>query len=67
MVNKIYAVFDSKVGAYLQPMFFRSNGEAIRAFASAVGDVDHQFSKFASDYTLLSLVLSMMKMPSLIF
>lgn len=55
MVTKIYAVFDSKVAAYLQPMFFRSNGEAIRAFAAAVSDAEHQFSKFASDYTLFEL------------
>jgi hypothetical protein len=52
---KVFSVYDSKVGAYLQPMFFRSKGEAIRAFSSAVADTDHQFHKYASDFTLFEL------------
>lgn len=52
---KIFSVFDSKVGAFIQPMFFRSTPEAIRAFSSACSSTDHEFSKHAEDYTLFEL------------
>lgn len=52
---KIFSVYDSKVGAYLNPLFLRSNGEALRAFVSAVNSADHDFCKYASDYTLFEL------------
>lgn len=54
-MQKIYSVFDSKVGAYLQPMFFRSKGEAIRSFSTAVSDSAHDFNKYAEDFTLFEL------------
>ena len=54
-MKKMFSVYDSKVGAYLDPMFFRSKGEAIRAFSSAVADSTHQFHKYASDFTLFEL------------
>lgn len=37
MKLEIYAVHDSAVGAFNQPLFFRSRGEAVRAFQDAVG------------------------------
>jgi len=55
MILKMFCVYDSKVGAYLPPMFFRSNGEALRAFASAANDVKHDFYRYASDYTLFEI------------
>lgn len=55
MILKMFTVFDSKVGAYLPPMFLRSTGEAIRSFSSAVQDSSHQFCKHAEDYTLFEV------------
>lgn len=52
MKLEVFSVFDSSVGAYLQPMFFRSKGEAIRAFGSAVASTEHHFNKHAPDFTL---------------
>lgn len=55
MVLQIFSVFDSKVGAYLPPIFMRSRGEALRMFEAAVRDGNHDFAKFSSDYTLFHL------------
>lgn len=48
----IFSVFDSAVGAHLQPFFSRSMGEAIRSFQDACNQSDSQFNRHASDYTL---------------
>jgi len=55
MLLKMFSIFDSKVGAYLPPLFFRSNGEAVRAFAAAVADGSTNFCKYPEDYTLFEL------------
>lgn len=55
MILKMCCVYDSKVGAYLPPMFFRSKMEAIRSFSSAVADESHQFCKYPEDYTLFDV------------
>ncbi|QCQ84579.1 nonstructural protein [Blackfly microvirus SF02] len=51
----IFTVFDSAVGAYLQPFFSRSHGEAIRSFQDACNDAKSQFNQHAMDYTLFHL------------
>lgn len=48
----VYAVHDIKAEAYLQPFFAQTNGLAIRMFQQAANDQDHQFWKYAEDYTL---------------
>lgn len=55
MLTNIYAIYDSKAEAYMQPMFMPTKGLAIRAFSAAVNDPKHQFSKYAEDYTLFEL------------
>lgn len=55
MVLKIFTVFDSKVGAYKQPLFMRSSGEALRSIMECVSDNNHPFSKYSEDYTLFEL------------
>lgn len=55
MIYKIFTVFDSKVGAYLQPFFMRSRGEAIRAYTDLCNDGKSEFTKYPEDYTLFEL------------
>lgn len=55
MTAGIFTVFDSKAEAFLQPYFSPTEGTAIRAFASAANDKDHQFSRYAADYTLFQI------------
>lgn len=49
---EVYSVFDEAVKAFLPPFFLRSRGEAIRSFAAAVNDPQHQFHKHTKDYVL---------------
>lgn len=55
MILEVYAVHDAAVGAYNQPLFFRSRGEAIRSFQDAVADPSNRFGSHASDYSLWQL------------
>jgi hypothetical protein len=52
---KVYTVHDKAVGAFLQPFFSRSKGEAIRSFTEACNDANSQFNKHAGDYVLFEL------------
>lgn len=55
MVVKVFGIYDSKVEAYLKPFFAQSKGEALRAITDLVNDREHNFSKYAEDYTLFEL------------
>lgn len=55
MKMKIFSVYDSKAGAYLQPFFFNHTGGALRAFSDLCSDVQHTFGKHPEDYTLFEL------------
>lgn len=55
MKLNVYAVHDSAVGAYLQPFFMRTNGEAVRAFASVANQRGHAFHNNGEDYTLFRI------------
>lgn len=55
MITKIFCIYDSKAEAYLQPFFMRSKGEAIRALQALVEDVQHNFCKYAADFTLFEV------------
>lgn len=50
MIMQCCAVYDKKVGAYTAPQFFRSKGEAMRAFVDACQAEDAPFRKHAEDY-----------------
>lgn len=52
MIMLAFSVHDKAVGAFLPVFFARSKGEAIRSFAAASTQQDHQFAKNAGDYTL---------------
>lgn len=49
----VFSVFDKAVGAFLQPFFVRSRGEALRSFTDAVNDPKSQFHNHLLDYTLV--------------
>lgn len=49
---QMYAVFDSKVGAYAAPFLARARGEAVRSFQIACQDDSLPFKKFPADYRL---------------
>lgn len=44
------AVFDRKINAYMNPQFFRTKGEATRAWMDAVGSEGAPFRRHAEDY-----------------
>lgn len=52
MISKIYSVFDSKTGAFMQPFQQLSHGQAIRTFTDLVADQQSLISKHPSDFTL---------------
>lgn len=52
MILQCYSVHDKAVGAFLQPFYMRSRGEAIRSFMDAVNAENSQFARNAGDYEL---------------
>lgn len=52
MIQKMFAVRDSKANAFLQPFFSSANGSAIRALADAVNDGKSPIALHPEDYIL---------------
>lgn len=52
MVYEMFSIFDTKVQAFHQPMFFRSKGECLRALGDAVNDPKSDLGRHAADYVL---------------
>lgn len=50
MILEVYSVFDKKSGAYMQPIYFRTRGEAVRSFIDACSSQDN-FKKHPEDYS----------------
>lgn len=50
MYLQMYCVKDLAVQSYTAPQFFRSRGEALRAFMDACGDGKSNFAKHPGDY-----------------
>ena len=55
MINKVFAVKDIKVGAFMAPFFMRSKGEAIRAFTDFANDGQSMPSKHPEDFCLYEI------------
>lgn len=55
MILKVFAVYDSKAQAFLQPFFAPNAGVACRMFETAVKQEGSQFGRFAGDYELFEL------------
>lgn len=51
----VFSVLDKAVGAYLQPFYARSKGEALRSFTEACADEKSQFARHREDYVLMYL------------
>lgn len=51
----VFAVYDSKAGAYLPPFFAPARGVGLRQFQQASRQVDHPFHEFGADFTLFEL------------
>lgn len=55
MILKVFAIYDSKAGAFLQPFFSVNVATASREFATAVNSDGHAFSRHSGDYELFLL------------
>jgi hypothetical protein len=55
MKLQIFAIKDTKVNAFMQPFFMRTEAEAIRAFATSTNDPSTNFNKHPEDYHLFQL------------
>lgn len=55
MKTQVFSIHDSKAEAFIQPFFSATIKTAMREFEQAVNTVDHQFNRFAGDYTLFHL------------
>lgn len=49
---KLFTLYDSKVEAYLQPVFFENENVAIRSVGRLANTADQELHVFAKDFTL---------------
>jgi hypothetical protein len=54
MLN-LYSVFDSAAKAFTNPMVYRTDLEAMRAFETTVNAPDNQFNTYPDHFTLFQL------------
>ncbi|QCS36309.1 nonstructural protein [Capybara microvirus Cap1_SP_228] len=52
MALLVFSVHDTKVGAYANPFFVRTRGEAVRSFSDACQDDSLPFKRHPGDYVL---------------
>ena len=55
MLQKIFAIYDSKAESFTNPVYLNSTGLAVRTFSDSVQDPESQFAKHPADYTLFEL------------
>jgi hypothetical protein len=55
MNMQIFAVLDTKAGAYLQPFFLPNENMAIRTFGDCCMDPEHNFGMHPEDYHLVQV------------
>lgn len=55
MKHKVYAVYDSKVEAYLVPFLMKSRGESLREFTTAVNSKESKLNAHPADFTLFEI------------
>lgn len=54
-VQQVFAIHDSKLGAFLRPFFAPSVGAATRSFVDELGRADGEMHKHGEDYDLYHL------------
>lgn len=52
---KVYTVYDVKAEAFLNPLYFQTRGQAIRAFSDTARDSSSMIGKHPHDYTLFEI------------
>jgi hypothetical protein len=55
MIQYLFAIYDSKVDAYMPVLQMRTTAEALRAFTTAVNDGKSVFSQYPEDYSLVKV------------
>jgi hypothetical protein len=55
MLQKLFAIYDSKAESFTNPVYLSSTGLAVRTFSDSVQDPESQFAKHPADYTLFEL------------
>ena len=55
MILKVFSIFDSKTNAFFPPICMKTVGEVERALTGHCNDPEHNFCKYAEDYTLFEL------------
>lgn len=52
---RIFTVHDNKAEAYLPPVYYKTKGEALRAFETTCKNKESQFHQYPSDFTMYEL------------
>ena len=55
MIYRVYAMYDSKVKAYLRPFYQRADGEAMRAMINSSREEGSPLKEFGGDFTLFCI------------
>ncbi len=55
MITKIFAIYDSKAKAYMQPFFAGTPGLALRSFSDSANSQETIFHQHATDFCLFEI------------
>lgn len=55
MKLRVFAIYDSKAEAYMQPFIMQTKGHALRAFTDLANDGKSQVSKHSNDFSLFEI------------
>ena len=55
MIIQFYAIYDQKSGAYSQPLAYRDNDVAVRAFSDLMHDPRHNYHLNPEDYAFFHI------------
>lgn len=57
MIKNAYMIYDAKLGGFTErdPIFARTDGEAIRSFQAAALTEGHEFNRWGHDFSLVRI------------
>ncbi len=55
MITKIFAIYDNKATAYMQPFFAGTPGLALRSFSDSANSQETIFNKHPTDFCLFEI------------